>query len=68
MYDEDLVKEIMICTALCVQEMLLDDPNARQEEILEYLDKNGGQIIQETVQAERERRAGSGEAAGEDPY
>jgi hypothetical protein len=29
MYDEDLVREIMISTALCIQELLMDDPQAR---------------------------------------
>ena len=56
MYDEDLVKEIMISTALCVQEMLLDDPNAEQDDLFEFMENNFRQIIRETVLAEKERR------------
>ncbi len=56
MYDEDLVKEIMISTALCVQEMMLDDPNAKQDDLFEFVENNFRQIIRETLLAEMERR------------
>jgi hypothetical protein len=60
MYDEELVKEIMISTALCVQELLMDDPDARQDDIFEFVEANYHHIITETLRAERER-----ELAGE---
>lgn len=55
MYDEDLVKEIMISTALCVQELLMDDPQARQDDIFDFVETNYRHIITETLRAERER-------------
>jgi hypothetical protein len=63
MYDEDLVREIMISTALCIQELLMDDPQARQDDIFEFVDTNFQHIITETLRAERERE--EREAAGE---
>lgn len=55
MYDEELVKEIMISTALCVQELLMDDPQARQDDIFDFVETNFKHIITETLRAERER-------------
>ena len=77
MYDEELVKEIMISTALCVQELLMDDPRARQDDIFEFVDSNFRHIITETLRAERERELAGEEAeapggedavAPEDPF
>jgi hypothetical protein len=69
MYDEDLVKEIMISTALCVQELLMDDPQARQDDVFDFVESNFKHIITETLRAEREREpAENGESPGmEDP-
>jgi hypothetical protein len=68
MYDEDLVKEIMISTALCVQELLMDDPQARQDDIFEFVETNFRHIIVETLRAEREREmTGEAENGVEDP-
>ena len=61
MYDEDLVREIMISTALCIQELLMDDPNARQDDVFEFVESNFQHIIAETLRAEREREL-TGEA------
>ncbi|HKP96220.1 MAG TPA: hypothetical protein VJ385_10720 [Fibrobacteria bacterium] len=62
MYDEELVKEIMISTALCVQELLMDDPRAAQDDIFDFVETNFQHIITETLRAEREREmAGDGE-------
>ena len=55
MYDEELVKEIMISTALCVQELLMDDPDAVQDDIFDFVETNFKHIITETQRAERER-------------
>jgi hypothetical protein len=55
MYEEELVKEIMISTALCVQELIMDDPDARQDDIFEFVEANYHHIINETLRAERER-------------
>jgi hypothetical protein len=55
MYDEELVKEIMISTALCVQELLMDDPQAQQDDIFDFVETNFQHIITETLRAERER-------------
>jgi hypothetical protein len=59
MYDEELVKEIMISTALCVHEMLRDDPKAREDDIYEFIETSFRQIIDETLIAEREAQEGS---------
>ena len=64
MYDEELVKEIMISTALCVQELLMDDPQAAQDDIFDFVETNFQHIITETLRAEQEREremAGDGE-------
>lgn len=61
MYDEDLVREIMISTALCVQELLMDDPQAHQDDVFEFVETNYRHIITETLRAEREREM-TGEA------
>ena len=69
MYDEELVREIMISTALCVQELLMDDPRARQDDIFEFVESNFQHIITETLRAEREREremAGEAENGPED--
>jgi hypothetical protein len=55
MYDEELVKEIMISTALCVQELLMDDPQAAQDDIFDFVETNFKHIITETLRAEQER-------------
>lgn len=64
MYDEELVKEIMISTALCVQELLMDDPDAAQDDIFDFVETNFKHIIVETLRAENEREMAD---AGEDP-
>lgn len=61
MYEEDLVREIMISTALCIQELLMDDPQARQDDVFEFVESNFQHIITETLRAEREREL-TGEA------
>lgn len=68
MYDEELVKEIMISTALCIQELLMDDPQAQQDDIFEFVESNFQHIITETLRAEREREmTGEAENGSEDP-
>lgn len=52
LYEEKLVKEIMLSTAICVQELLMDDPKAREDEIFEFVESNFRQIIIETLSAE----------------
>jgi hypothetical protein len=69
MYDEELVKEIMISTALCVQELMMDDPHAAQDDIFDFVETNFQHIITETLRAEREREtemAGEGENPASD--
>jgi hypothetical protein len=61
MYEEDLVREIMISTALCIQELLMDDPQARQDDVFEFVETNFQHIITETLRAEQEREL-TGEA------
>ncbi|MDQ3002320.1 MAG: hypothetical protein M3Y08_13800 [Fibrobacterota bacterium] len=62
MYDEELVKEIMISTALCVQELLMDDPDAVQDDIFDFVETNFKHIITETLRAEREREMADGDS------
>jgi hypothetical protein len=64
MYDEDLVKEIMVSTALCVHEMLRDDPKAREDDIYEFIESSFRQIIDETLIAESEAQEGAEEPQG----
>jgi hypothetical protein len=52
LYEEALVKEIMISTALCVQELIQDDSNISEEEICMFLEENYPSIIEETLTAE----------------
>ena len=67
MYEEDLVREIMISTALCIQELLMDDPRARQDDVFEFVETNFQHIITETLRAERERElTGEAENAPDD--
>ena len=54
-YEQDLVREIMISTALCVQDLLREDPHATQDDVIEYVARNFSHIIRETVSAEQER-------------
>ncbi len=69
MYDEELVKEIMISTALCVQELLMDDPRAAQDDVFDFVETNFRHIITETLRAENEREmAESGDnGIGDEP-
>ncbi len=55
LFDENIVKEIMISTALCVKELLLDDPKAKEDEIYEFVESNYRNIITETLTAEAEK-------------
>jgi hypothetical protein len=69
MYDEELVKEIMISTALCVQELLMDDPRAEQDDIFEFVETNFRHIITETLRAEQEREtAGEADSGPDEPF
>lgn len=61
MYDEELVKEIMISTALCVQELLMDDPQAAQDDVFDFVETNFRHIITETLRAESERELAENE-------
>jgi len=54
LYEEALVKEIMISTALCIQELIQDDANISEEEICLFLEENYPNIIEETLSAEVE--------------
>lgn len=64
MYDEELVKEIMISTALCVQELLMDDPDAVQDDVFDFVETNFRHIITETLRAEKEREMADGADTG----
>jgi hypothetical protein len=49
LYEEALVKEIMISTALCIQELMQEDINISEEEICLFLDENYPEIIEEAL-------------------
>ena len=55
MYEEDLVKDVMISTALCVQEFMRHDSWTKQDDVLGFVDANFRQIIFETLRAQRTR-------------
>ncbi len=67
LYEERLVKEIMISTALCIQELLLDDPDAGEDEICEFVEANYSSIIEETIAAEMESAKEDGNPASDGP-
>jgi hypothetical protein len=52
LYEEALVKEIMISTALCIQEMLVEDPNIGDEDVCQFIEENYGSIIEETLSSD----------------
>ncbi len=52
LYDEKLVKEIMISTALCIHELVKDDPHVKEDEVYEFVEANFGHIISETLAVE----------------
>ena len=54
LYEESLVKEIMISTALCVQDLMQDDANISPEDICLFLEENYPSIIEETLSADEE--------------
>ena len=54
LYEEALVKEIMISTALYIQELMQDDANISEEEICLFLEENYLDIIEEALSAEVE--------------
>ncbi len=45
----------MLSAALCVQEMLMDDPKAKEDDVFEFIESNFRDIIRETIAAEMER-------------
>ena len=52
LYEEALVKEIMISTALCIQELIQDDASISEEKICLFLEENYPNIIEETLSDE----------------
>ncbi len=52
LYDEKLVKEIMISTALCIHELVKDDPHVKEDEVYEFVEANFRHIISETLAVE----------------
>ncbi len=49
LYEEALVKEIMISTALCIQELVQDDSSLNEEDICNFMDENFKSIIEDTL-------------------
>ncbi len=62
LYDEKLVKEIMISTALCILEMVKDDPHVKEEEVYEFVEANFRHIISETLAVEMQTEDSESEA------
>ncbi len=52
LYEEALVKEIMVSTALCIQELVQDDKTINEEDVCQFLDENYRSIIEETLAGE----------------
>jgi len=52
LYEEALVKEIMVSTALCIQELVQDDKTINEDDICQFLDENYRSIIAETLAGE----------------
>jgi len=52
LYEEALVKEIMVSTALCIQELVQDDKSISEEDVCQFLDENYRSIIEETLSEE----------------
>ena len=54
LYEEELVKEIMISTALCVQELIQENKEITEEELCQFFEEHYQNIIEETLNAEAE--------------
>ena len=60
LYEEELVKEIMISTALCIQELIKDDKKISEESICQFMEEHYHSIIEETLNAEMDDGEDSG--------
>ncbi|MFH1761331.1 MAG: hypothetical protein ABIA63_09555 [bacterium] len=60
LYEEKLVKDIMISTAFCVKDILQDDENLTDDDIYEFIEANYMNVIRDTIEAE-ETENGAGE-------
>ena len=49
LYDEHLVRSVMLSTALSVIEYLRENPHADYDEICDFIDVNAADIISDTV-------------------
>ncbi len=52
LYEEELVKEIMISTALCILEMAHDDDQLAEDDVCQFIEDNYNNIIEETITTE----------------
>jgi len=66
LYEEALVKEIMVSTALCIQELVQDDKTINEDDICQFLDENYRSIIEETLAGEIDQEEDSDEDPDED--
>ena len=51
LYEEALVKEIMINTALYVQDLMQDNTDLSEEDLCMFLEENYSEIIEEALSA-----------------
>jgi hypothetical protein len=51
LYEEKLVKDIMISTAFCVKDILQDDQNLTDDDIYEFIEANYQNVIKDTIEA-----------------
>ena len=63
LYEENLVRNIMLTTAYCIKDILEENPSLTDEDIYDFIEENYYNIIQDTLdEYEEEMASENGEA------
>jgi hypothetical protein len=52
LYERELVRDIMISTAICIRNIMTDESNTTEEEIIEIIEEHYCDIIDDTIEPE----------------
>jgi hypothetical protein len=66
LYDESLVRNIMLATSYCIKDLLDENPDIDDEEIYEFIEVNYHQIIEDTLNEFNSQKDLEGEEAQEE--
>lgn len=55
LYDESLVRNIMLASAYCVKDLVDENPNFNDDDIYEFIENNYMNIIQDTLEEVRQQ-------------